>query len=86
MFYSPYPRRMQCCAHSGTFSFNGTRYETDCHLAGREVTVEYDPFAPERVRVVCEDADYGVANPLDPAFNASGRRKKLDGKESDHGK
>lgn len=70
----------------GTFSFNGTRYETDCHLAGREVTVEYDPFAPERVRVVCEDADYGVANPLDPAFNASGRRKKLDGKESDHGK
>ena len=70
----------------GTFSFNGTRYETDSHLAGKKVTVEYDPFAPERVRVVCEGADYGVANPLDPAFNASGRRRKLDGKEPGHGK
>jgi putative transposase len=53
----------------GTFSLNSNIYETSWVLAGRKVTLRYDPFFPERPFVSYEGQKYGRATPLNRDFN-----------------
>lgn len=62
----------------GTFSLNGTRFETAPGLAGRKVTVAYDLRDPSRVLVYSEGVCFGRANLLDPKANASRPRRRPD--------
>lgn len=64
----------------GTISLNGRIYETSWSLAGKKVTVRYDPFFPGRPFISYENQDYGRAAPLSREFNNKlpGRKKKED--------
>lgn len=63
--------------NDGTFSLGGKLFETHSALAGKKITINYDPFFPERVFVSCEDREFGRANLLDRQFNSSKPRRKL---------
>lgn len=69
-----------CCRRAvkkdGTFSLNGTRFETAPGLAGCKVTVSYDLREPERVFVHWNDTCYGRANVLDPKANCRTPRQR----------
>ncbi len=64
----------------GTFSLNSNIYETSWVLAGRKVTLRYDPFFPERPYVSYEGQKYGRATPLNRDFN-----NKLPGRKINNG-
>lgn len=70
--------------NDGTFMLTGKLFETHSALAGKKVSICYDPFFPEKVYVSCEDQDFGRANILDRNFNASMSRKKYAGEDLHH--
>lgn len=64
----------------GTLSLLNKIYETTCALAGKTVTIRYDPFFPERPYVSYEGQKYGMATPLNRDFNNKlPGRKKYEG-------
>lgn len=75
-------RETRCVKKDGTFSFRGAQFETSWMLAGKKVTVTYDPFDPDRrLRVSFENSDFGYASPLDRGFN-SGKKRHRKRKDS----
>jgi len=64
----------------GTFSLDSRIFETSWTLAGKKVTIKYDPFVPERPIVSYENQDFGRATPLNRDFNNKlpGRKKHED--------
>jgi transposase InsO family protein len=66
----------------GTFSLDSSIFETTWTLAGKKITVKYDPFVPERPVVSYENQDFGRATPLNRDFNNKlpGRKKHKEDK------
>lgn len=68
----------------GTFSLNGTLYETNWTLAGRKVQLLFDPFNPlEVITVRSNNESYGKAYPLQKNANFSTRRRTRGECEND---
>jgi transposase InsO family protein len=59
----------------GTFSLKNTIYETSWTLAGKKISVRYNPFFPEQPYVSFEGEKYGKANLLNRNFNNKAPRK-----------
>jgi transposase InsO family protein len=59
----------------GTFSLNGKIYETCWTLAGKKVSIRYNPFFPEQPYVSLGERKYGKANLLSRNFNNNAPRK-----------
>ena len=59
----------------GTFSLKNCIYETSWTLAGKKVSVRYNPFFPEQPYVSFEGKKYGKANLLNRHFNNKAPRK-----------
>lgn len=59
----------------GTFSLKNSIYETSWTLAGKKVSVRYNPFFPEQPYVSFEEKKYGKANLLNRHFNNKAPRK-----------
>ena len=59
----------------GTISFKNKIYETTSVLAGKTVTLSYDPFLPEQPYVSFENQDFGKAHLLNRDFNNRISRK-----------
>ncbi len=55
----------------GTFSLNGTRFETVPALAGCKITLSYDLRETQIIFVYWQDKYYGKANLLDPKANCT---------------
>ncbi len=62
----------------GTFSFNGRRLETDWALAGKKVTLRYDPVDSTSVLVYSDGRCFGRANLLHRQVNATLHRRRKD--------
>lgn len=77
IFYFETTRKVK---KDGTISLDSKIYETSWSLAGKKVTVRYNPFSPERPFVSYENKDYGRATALSRDFNNKlpGRKKKED--------
>jgi hypothetical protein len=75
IFYFETSRKVK---KDGTISLENKVYETSWSLAGKKVTVRYNPFFPERPFISYENQDYGRATPLSRDFNNKlpGRKKK----------
>ena len=77
IFYFETTRKVK---KDGTISLDSKSYETSWVLAGKKVTVRYNPFFPERPFISYENQDYGRATLLNREFNNKlpGRKKKDD--------
>lgn len=77
IFYFETTRKVK---KDGTISLEGRIYETSWVLAGKKVTVRYNPFFPDRPFISYDNIDYGRANLLSREFNNKlpGRKKKED--------
>jgi len=62
----------------GTFSLKGKAYETCWTLAGKKVSVRYNPFFPKQPYVSFGGRKYGKANLLNRDFNNSAPRKRAN--------
>jgi transposase InsO family protein len=80
LFHVHYERLVK---KDGTFSLNGTRFETVPGLVGCKVTVSYDLHEPSRVFVQYDGASYGRANVLDRKGNAMRPRDNANGQQED---
>jgi transposase InsO family protein len=69
----------------GTFSLDSKIFETSWTLAGKKITVKYDPFVPERPMVSYDNQDFGRATPLNRDFNNKlpGRKKLQEDNKND---
>jgi len=64
-------RCSRCVKKDGTFSLNGTRFETLTALIGCKITLSYDLREPKVIFVYWQDTYYGKANLLDPKANCT---------------
>jgi len=65
---------VRCCRRvkkDGTFSLDGTRFETVPALAGCKITLSYDLRETQIIFVYWQDKYYGKANLLDPKANCT---------------
>ena len=79
-----------CCSRrvkkDGTFSLNGTRFETVPALAGCKITLSYDLRETQIIFVYWQDKYYGKANLLDAKANCTrlySRNNKANGDQKD---
>lgn len=65
----------------GTFALDCKIFETSWTLAGKTITVKYDPFVPERPIVSYDNQNFGRAALLNRDFNNKlpGRKKTTEG-------
>lgn len=61
----------------GTVSFKSRIYETTSVLAGKTVTLSYDPFLPEQPYIIYERQNFGKAHLLNKDFNNTVPRKTV---------
>jgi len=82
IFYFETSRKVK---KDGTFSLDSKIFETSWTLAGKKITVKYDPFVPERPMVSYDNQDFGRATPLNRDFNNKlpGRKKLQEDNKND---
>ena len=69
---------------TGTFSLDGTVYETNAALAGKKVGIHYDPSSATPPQVSYESTSYGRATLLDRNQNSTRRRRKPKNEEGEN--